>query len=69
MWTKRLERFHNLRALSGIVKGGFFLRKKPLYGSGAKVQQLWNRCSLDSLEALQVLKRVSRCQLKVMGGS
>jgi hydrogenase maturation protease len=40
-----LVRFHNLRALSGIVKGGFFLRKKPLYGTGARVQQLWNRCS------------------------
>jgi hypothetical protein len=37
-----LERFHNLRALSGIVKGGYFLRKKPLYGSGSRVQQLWN---------------------------
>ncbi|MGB6687295.1 MAG: hypothetical protein WBE76_05585, partial [Terracidiphilus sp.] len=42
-WT--LERFHNSRVLFGVVKGGFFLRKKPLEGSGFGIQQLWNRCS------------------------
>jgi hypothetical protein len=40
-----LKRFHNSRALSGIVQGGIFLRKMPLEGSDFGVQQLWNRCS------------------------
>src|SRR5665213_2732564 len=39
----KLERFHNSRALSSIVRGGIFLRKMPLDGSGFRVQQLWNR--------------------------
>jgi predicted deacetylase len=39
------ERFHKLRALSGIEQGGFFLMKKPLSGSGFGIQQLWNRCN------------------------
>jgi hypothetical protein len=26
------------------MQGGFFLRKKPLSGSGFGIQQLWNRC-------------------------
>jgi hypothetical protein len=40
----KIERFHNSRALSGIVQGGIFLRKMPLDGSGFGVQQLWIRC-------------------------
>ena len=43
-----LERFHNSRALSGIVRGGIFLRKMPLDGSGFRVQQLWNRFNAKS---------------------
>jgi hypothetical protein len=34
------ERFHNSRALSGIVQGGIFLRKMPLESSGFEIQQL-----------------------------
>jgi hypothetical protein len=29
-FSLRLERFRNLIAISGVVKGGFCLRKKPL---------------------------------------
>src|ERR1022692_2393537 len=43
-----LERFHNSRALSGIVRGGIFLRKMPLDVSGFRVQQLWNRSNAKS---------------------
>jgi hypothetical protein len=32
-----LERFHNERALSGTMHGGFFFRKKPLGGIGFEV--------------------------------
>jgi len=35
-----VERFHNSRALSGIFKSGFFLRKKPLGNFGSGVRQL-----------------------------
>jgi glycine C-acetyltransferase len=44
-----LERFHKIRALSGIKQGGFFLRKKPLSGSGFGIQQLWNRCEENAM--------------------
>src|SRR5271157_3874949 len=52
-----LERFHNLRALSGIVQGGIFLRKMPLDGGGFGVQQLWNRCSVTADSALSSATR------------
>ncbi len=32
--ANQLERFHNSRALSGFLQGGFFLMKKPLGGCG-----------------------------------
>jgi len=35
-----LKRFHSSRALSGIFKGGFFLKKKPLGNPGSGVGQL-----------------------------
>src|SRR5580704_15311414 len=40
------EQFHNSRALSGVLQGGFFLVKKPLGGCGPWVKQLWNSCNI-----------------------
>jgi len=37
---EHLERFHNLRTLSGIVKAGISLRKMPVENIGFKVLQL-----------------------------
>jgi hypothetical protein len=39
-----LERFSNLCALVNALKGGFYLRKKPLGGCGFGVVLLENRC-------------------------
>jgi hypothetical protein len=44
-WNVHLERFHNSRALTGIMQGGPFSMKGPLNGSGSGVQQLWSRYS------------------------
>jgi hypothetical protein len=44
-----LERFHNSHALADFMRGGFFLRKKPLGSNGFEVQQLWNRSSLNTV--------------------
>ena len=41
----RLERFFSLCGGSGLLRGGFSLRKKPLGGIGFALQQLENRCN------------------------
>jgi hypothetical protein len=38
-----LKRFSNTYTLNGIIKGGFFLRKKPLRSIGFGLRQLDNR--------------------------
>ena len=53
-----LERFHNLRALSGVLQGGFYfhpsgedlplgpwVNEKPAWRFRFRADQLWNRCS------------------------
>jgi hypothetical protein len=42
-----LERFHKSRALCSAAEGGFFLRKKPIEGSGLGVPQLCDPCSSE----------------------
>jgi hypothetical protein len=37
-----LKRFSNSRAVAHSAQGGFFMRVKPLSGSGFGVQQLWS---------------------------
>jgi hypothetical protein len=48
----QLERFSHSHPLTGILKGGFFLRKKPLGGMGSGVQQGENSYTRRSIVLL-----------------
>jgi hypothetical protein len=46
-----LERFSDRYTLTGLNRGGFFLRKNPLEGNGSGVQQSENRYNLRLLRS------------------
>ena len=57
---RTLERFYNSHAIANVVRGGFFLRKKPLGSNGFEVQQLWNRCRYLDREFCEMIDAVVR---------